>query len=62
MDFYIYGFIILFTIICSIIGYLIFSKPKVINLTIGDKTLKGGFSKVPGMKSNLSKKHKKRIY
>jgi hypothetical protein len=62
MEFYIYGYIGLFIIICGVLGYLILSKPKAIDIRLGDSVKRGGFNNVPGMRSNLSKKHKKRIY
>ncbi len=62
MDFYIYGYIILFIVICGIIGYMNFSKEKPISLKIGHTINRGGLNSVPGMRTNFSKKHKKKIY
>ncbi len=62
MDFYIYGFIVLFIIICGIFGYIIFTKEKKIEIHLDHSFKRGGFHNVPGMKSNFSKKHKKRFY
>ncbi len=62
MDFYIYGFIVLFVIIFWFICDLFLTKPEKIDVKHVYIKNRGGGTNIGGMRLNLSKKHKKRVF
>lgn len=61
MDFYIYGFIVLFVIIFWFIYNLFSTKPAKMTINNVYTINRGGSTNIGGMRLNLSKKHKKRF-
>ena len=54
MNFYIYGYLVLFGVVFGILAYIVLSKPKKLNSNLFYVKHIGGGGGAPGMRLNLS--------